>query len=104
MSFKTILFILFFAFISVTVTAQTGTIRGIVNVEGEPIEFAQIVVHSTNFGTTTNFQGKCAARGIALGRAESGRVWTWFDRPARAARFGASGGHIFEPKKIGGVP
>jgi len=51
-----------------TLDAQTGVVQGILKIEGEPIEFAQIAVISTNFGTTTNFQGKFSLENIPFGQ------------------------------------
>ncbi len=50
-----------------TLAAQTGTISGTLNIEGTPVEFAQIVINDTNFGTTTNYRGAFTIENIPFG-------------------------------------
>ena len=47
--------------------AQTGTIRGIVSVDNQPIEFAQIMIDSIYLGAITNKQGKFTISDVPYG-------------------------------------
>lgn len=60
----------FFILIISTLGAQTGTVRGILKIDGEPVEFAQIAIKTTDFGTTTNYQGKYYIKNIPFGEYE----------------------------------
>ncbi len=51
-------------------SAQTGTVQGILKIEGVPVEFGQIALRATNFGTTTNIKGKFSLQNIPFGQYE----------------------------------
>ncbi len=61
------LVIIFYILIINTLATQTGTISGTLNIEGTPVEFAQIVINDTNFGTTTNYRGAFTIENIPFG-------------------------------------
>ena len=47
--------------------AQTGIVNGTVTKDGEPLEFAQVVIDATNFGAITNIKGNFVIREIPFG-------------------------------------
>lgn len=47
--------------------AQTGKIKGMINLNNQPIEFAQVLIESTTFGSTTNSQGLFSIENIPYG-------------------------------------
>ncbi len=67
MNIRTTLILVLFTLLFPTLNAQTGTLTGIVKIEGAPIEFAQIAINETNFGTTTNNKGRFTIENIPFG-------------------------------------
>jgi iron complex outermembrane receptor protein len=61
--------VLLFAFCGVSV-AQTGSIRGQVVAEGQPLELVTVVLPGTAFGTATDAQGRFLLHGVPAGRHE----------------------------------
>ncbi len=47
--------------------AQTGIVKGTVKSNGQAIEFAQVIINSTNYGATTSADGKYSIEEIPLG-------------------------------------
>ena len=55
---RNIFFTLLLGLFAQTIIAQTGTIKGTVLIEGERVEFAQILINATNYGAITNTKGE----------------------------------------------
>ncbi len=48
--------------------AQMGEVKGVVKSEGQPMEFVQVFIKGTNFGTVTNYKGKFSISKIPFGK------------------------------------
>lgn len=60
-------FLILYHLLFQSLNAQTCSIKGIVNINNQPIEFAQVHIESTVFGATTNAQGRYLIENIPLG-------------------------------------
>lgn len=67
MNIKVTLFTALFTLLLQTIYAQTGIINGIVTTDGQPVEFAQVIIEKTTYGATTNHQGKFTIDKIPFG-------------------------------------
>ena len=67
MKAKVTLLILFFIGISQLATAQKGSVSGVVKVNGEKAEFAQVQIESTILGATCNYEGQFLIKKIPFG-------------------------------------
>ena len=54
---KVILSLSAFLLTSIQAVGQKGSIKGIVKIEGERVEFAQVSLEGTTIGTSSNKQG-----------------------------------------------
>ncbi len=61
------LIIALFTLLLPLVNAQTGTLKGTVSIEGTAIEYAQLAIKDSNFGTTTNHKGRFTLENIPFG-------------------------------------
>lgn len=76
----TLLIIPFFSSLS----AQTGTIKGTVQVDGQVAEFAQLLIDSTSWGTLTDHQGKFIIQNIPYGRYKITASYVGFAKVTQA--------------------
>jgi len=67
MNNQTIIIVILLALFFNSIFAQTGTVKGTVKTGGEQIEFAQVFINSTTFGTTTNTKGGFIIEDIPFG-------------------------------------
>jgi outer membrane receptor for ferrienterochelin and colicins len=67
MKIQITVFIVIFSSFFQSLGAQTGKIKGIVNLNNQPVEFAQVLIESTTFGATTNSQGLFSIENIPYG-------------------------------------
>jgi outer membrane receptor for ferrienterochelin and colicins len=77
-----IIFILLSLFVHV-LSAQNGTIRGIVKTNGVAIEFAQVSIDSTIYGAITNSQGNFTINNIPFGNYQITASYIGFERVSK---------------------